>query len=250
MISLSSGNSRNNPLPFTSMNCLSFLRDQGRKADFFLQDNQLHPLCLYANELLKWSAKMNLVAQGDLQSLLADHFLDSLCLYSFVVDSCSSLLDVGTGAGFPGLVLGAVCPDVQITLVEPRAKRVSFLRHVIRTLKLSNIKIIPERLQQGMDIGYFDGITSRAFAELAIFLPLVEPYLAENGWVFCLKGPKGEQEFIKFTQENLQSVLQLRQKVKAAYPFGDHGRCVMIFSKEVLNSGNRLVKKVEIAVND
>ena len=214
-----------------SVNALQFLQDECEKANFALDGQQLKLLCTYAEELEKWSKKMNLVAKGDRQSILADHVLDSLCLYSYIHGSCRSLLDVGTGAGLPGLVLGAVCPDMQVTLVEPRAKRVSFLRHIVRTLKLGNIQIVPERLEKGMDLGLFTGATSRAFAELALFLPLVEEYLATDGVIYCMKGPKGKQEFAKFQKENPESVLHLHQKVKASYPLGDHGRCLMIFKK-------------------
>ncbi|MDA3972147.1 MAG: 16S rRNA (guanine(527)-N(7))-methyltransferase RsmG, partial [Desulfobulbaceae bacterium] len=210
---------------------LHFLQDECHQAGLPLNPVQLDALCLYAEELAKWSKKMNLVAKTGMESMLRDHFLDSLCLYPFMDDSCSSLLDVGTGAGFPGLVLGAVCPELEVTLVEPRAKRVSFLRHISRTLKLTNIQIIPTRLQTGMDLGCFDGVTSRAFADLSVFLPLVEEYLADDGAVFCMKGPKGEEEFAKFQQENPESGLRLKQKVKAIYPLGEHGRCLMIFKK-------------------
>jgi 16S rRNA (guanine527-N7)-methyltransferase len=215
------------------MNPLQFLEHECQQAGFALNQEQLQSLCLYGEELAKWSKKMNLVAKGSLEAMLADHFLDSLCLYPFMDAPCRSLLDVGTGAGFPGLVLGAVCPELLVTLVEPREKRVSFLRHIIRTLKLSNITIVPSRLESGMELGCFDAVTSRAFAELAVFLPLVEPYLAEDGAVLCMKGPKGEEEFTKFKQENPWSTLNLTQQVKAAYPLGDHGRCLMIFKKRV-----------------
>lgn len=215
------------------MNGRQFLQDECQKAGFVLTPAQLQPLYRYAEELLKWSKKMNLVTRGDLHTMLSDHVLDSLCLYPLVHNSCNSLLDVGTGAGLPGLILAAVCPSMQVTLVEPRAKRVSFLRHVVRTLKLANIRIIPTRLEPLMDIGQFSGVTSRAFAELALFLPLVEGYLSANGVAYCMKGAKGEEEFAKFKQENPQSSLRFKEKVKAAYPLGDHGRCLMMFVKEV-----------------
>lgn len=214
------------------MDSLSFLQKECQQAGFALDELQLKLLCRYSDELLKWSKKMNLVTRGDLQTMLTDHVLDSLCLYPLIHGKCQTLLDVGTGAGLPGLVLGAVCPETQVALVEPRAKRVSFLRHIVRTLKLANITIIPERLEPNMDLGGFNTATSRAFAELALFLPLVEPYLADGGEVLCMKGPKGEEEFRKFQKENPETTLQLKEKQKAAYPLGDHGRCLMIFKKD------------------
>lgn len=214
------------------MSELDFLQNECAKAGFALDDAGLRLVYRYAEELLKWSRKMNLVTKGDLQTMLRDHVLDSLCLYPFLRGRCDSLLDVGTGAGLPGLVMGAVCPDMAVTLVEPRAKRVSFLRHVVRSLKLTNITIIPKRLEPGMDLGRFAGATSRAFAELALFLPLVEPYLAGGGLVYCMKGPKGDDEFQKFQKKYPQTALSLQEKIRTAYPLGDHGRCLMIFKKE------------------
>jgi len=214
------------------MNEFDFLKHECTKADFDLNDTGLRLVYRYGEELLKWSKKMNLVTRGDLHVMLRDHVLDSLCLYPFMQGKSESLLDVGTGAGLPGLVLGAVCPELSVTLVEPRAKRVSFLRHIVRSLELGNITIIPTRLEMGMDMGRFNSATSRAFAELSLFLPLVEAYLEPNGVVYCMKGPKGEEEFHKFQKENPESALHLQQTSKAAYPFGDHGRCLMLFKKE------------------
>ena len=85
------------------------------------------------------------------------------------------LLDVGTGAGFPGLVLASVLPEACFTLVEPRQKRVSFLRHVIRTLGLTNTEVVADRIEPFIAKwqGRFTHITSRAVAEPALFLPLI-----------------------------------------------------------------------------
>ena len=85
------------------------------------------------------------------------------------------LLDVGTGAGFPGLVLACVLPEARFTLVEPRQKRVAFLRHLIRTLGLTNTEVVADRIEsQATDWqGRFSHITSRAVAEPLVFLPLI-----------------------------------------------------------------------------
>ena len=136
-------------------------------------------LLVYLAELMKWSRRVNLIARDTPQAQVVEtHFLDSLTLLPFL-DGAGEvhLLDVGSGAGFPGLALACVRPDARFTLCEPRQKRVSFLRHVVRTLGLANVEVVADRVEAQASAwqGRFTHITSRAVAEPAAFLPLVRP---------------------------------------------------------------------------
>ena len=136
-------------------------------------------LLVYLAELMKWSRRVNLIARDTPQAQVVEtHFLDSLTLLPFL-DGAGEvhLLDVGSGAGFPGLALACMRPDARFTLCEPRQKRVSFLRHVVRTLGLANVEVVAERIEAHLADwpGRFTHITSRAVAEPAAFLPLVRP---------------------------------------------------------------------------
>jgi len=136
-------------------------------------------LLVYLAELMKWSRRVNLIARDTPEAQVVEtHFLDSLTLLPFL-DGAGEvhLLDVGSGAGFPGLVLACVRPDARCTLCEPRQKRVSFLRHVVRTLGLKNVEVVAERIEAHLAAwqGRFTHITCRAVAEPAAFLPLVRP---------------------------------------------------------------------------
>ena len=136
-------------------------------------------LLVYLAELMKWSRRVNLIARDTPQAQVVEtHFLDSLTLLPFL-DGAGEvhLLDVGSGAGFPGLALACVRPDARFTLCEPRQKRVSFLRHVVRTLGLAKVEVVAERVEAHLADwpGRFTHITSRAVAEPAAFLPLVRP---------------------------------------------------------------------------
>lgn len=136
-------------------------------------------LLVYLAELMKWSRRVNLIARDTPEAQVVEtHFLDSLTLLPFL-DGAGEvhLLDVGSGAGFPGLALACVRPDARFTLCEPRQKRVSFLRQVVRTLGLANVEVAPERVEAHLADwpGRFTHITSRAVAEPAAFLPLVRP---------------------------------------------------------------------------
>ena len=147
-------------------------------------------LLVYLAELMKWSRRVNLIARDTPEAQVVEtHFLDSLTLLPFL-DGAGEvhLLDVGSGAGFPGLALACVRPDARFTLCEPRQKRVSFLRHVVRTLGLANVEVVAERVEAHLADwpGRFTHITSRAVAEPAAFLPLVRPLLTPAARVLLM----------------------------------------------------------------
>lgn len=148
-------------------------------------------LLLYIRELGKWNRRVNLIARDTSPAQVVElHFLDSLTLLPLLAGHGSPvhLLDVGTGAGFPGLVLAAALPGARFTLVEPRRKRISFLGHVIRTLELANVELVADRLEThaGSWKGRFSHVTGRAVAEPAQFLPLVAPLVAAETRVMLM----------------------------------------------------------------
>ncbi len=145
-----------------------------------LEGDAVDNILLYCRELQKWNKRINLIARNTPpDEILEKHFLDSLTLLP-VIDqyggTSATLLDVGTGAGFPGLVLAAAMRNLQVTLVESRQKRVSFLRHIIRTLQLVNVKVIADRLEHTDNLAgeNFFFITSRAVADAGRFLAMIE----------------------------------------------------------------------------
>ncbi len=145
-----------------------------------LEEESVDDILLYCRELTKWNKRINLIARNTPPTeILEKHFLDSLTLLP-VIDlyggRSATLLDVGTGAGFPGLVLAAARSELQVTLVESRQKRVSFLRHVIRTLQLANVTVIADRLEHADNLAgqHFTFITSRAVADAGRFLAMVK----------------------------------------------------------------------------
>lgn len=162
------------------MSSRDYLRQGLSQLAIQLPDERLDNLLLYCRELQKWSRRINLIAKGnDEEHILEIHFIDALTLLPVLsADSAHpvNLLDVGSGAGFPGLVLAAVLPDYRFTLVEPRKKRVSFLRHIIRTLGLENVAVHDDRVEdlQLPTVGEFSHITGRAVADPERFLHLIE----------------------------------------------------------------------------
>lgn len=149
------------------------------RLDISISSAAVDNLLLYCQELQKWNRKINLIARDTAAAEIVEkHFLDSLALLPLLRKHGrlgANLLDVGSGAGFPGLVLAAAVPELRVTLLEPRQKRTAFLRHIVRTLGLSNVQVREERLEPSQPLPeQFTFITSRAVAAPEIFLPLIE----------------------------------------------------------------------------
>lgn len=156
----------------------SLLREGAGRLGLDLDDKTVERLLVYLAELMKWSRRINLIARDTPEAqAIENHFLDSLTLLPLLQNAGAHLLDVGTGGGFPGLVLACALPEVRFTLVEPRQKRVVFLRHVIRTLGLTNVTVVEDRIEPHLAAwqGRFSHIASRAVAEPGLFLPLIRP---------------------------------------------------------------------------
>ncbi len=197
-------------------------------------------LVRYCGELLRWSAKINLVAKAELREIWETHFLDSLTLLRVLPPPGSPqppLLDIGTGAGFPGLALKAARPELPVILVEPRLKRVSFLRHVIRTLGLKDIEVLCGHLEKNS--AQVDGqilsvsiITSRAFTNIGEFLLHTGAVNPVGGQVICMKGPRAEEELAAWRLAQPDSPYRLQEIVALTLPFSGKIRNLVIFNKE------------------
>jgi len=139
----------------------------------------------YREELLRWSARMNLTALRSAEAIVRDGFLDSLACATLIGSDAGRVLDLGSGAGFPGIPLALVRPAVAFTLVEASRKKTSFLRHIVRALGLGNAEVVLGRAEAlGADAALaaaFDLGLARAVAPPAEQARLVRPYLAPEG---------------------------------------------------------------------
>jgi 16S rRNA (guanine527-N7)-methyltransferase len=193
-------------------------------------------LFVYFTELVRWNRKINLIAKGTAEEeILGNHFLDSLTLLPLLGTSeYTHLLDVGSGAGFPGLVCKAARPEMAVTLLEPRLKRVSFLRHVIRTLNLSEASVLVARVEDEIllpSTPVFTHITSRAVTDIGQFLEMVSRLCDQGTTVICMKGPRWREELAamqKLTPAiSLQHVLTREREL----PFSGASRALLTFSR-------------------
>ncbi len=148
------------------------------------------PLDLLAAELLRWNRRINLTGYRSPEEVRVGLFLDALALLPHLVGD--SLLDIGSGAGFPGLVLALARPELAVTLLEPRAKRVSFQKQAIRSLSLVNVRAVQGRAGDGPDAALpgevFSTVTVKAVGSLADSLALARPYLAPGGRILLPRG--------------------------------------------------------------
>ncbi len=156
-----------------------------------LSKNQVSAFTSYYRELDRWNQKINLISAHDAKEIAIKHFLDSI-LYGQAMEPrrSVSLLDVGSGAGFPGLPLKIIAPELHVTLLEPNEKKTSFLRHIVGTLDLHNVSVVSKSLHDfsrwGTHHGRFSYLTTRAVAADEI-LPFSAVLLNEQGRViFCL----------------------------------------------------------------
>ncbi len=176
------------------MNNRQLLQDGAAQLGVKLEQNQVDNLIVFFEELKKWSRRINLIARdtGD-KEIIENHFLDSLSVLSILKKEKGTLLDVGTGAGFPGLVLAVVEPERTFILVEPRKKRVSFLNHIVRRLQLGNVVVLAERIEDCFDHEQCQQvalITSRAVASPALFLPMIQRFLEKGAKVILMVAKK------------------------------------------------------------
>ena len=173
------------------------LNDLGLDLEESIQDR----LLAYLDLIAKWTRVYNLTAVRDAQEMLSHHLLDSLAVIAPLrremanlqraVDS-RSLLDVGSGAGVPGVVIAIVFPEVQVTCVDTVAKKAAFIQQVAVSLKLPNLKGLHARVESLTQP--FDVICSRAFASLLDFTQWSRSALAEDGIWLAMKGKHPEQE--------------------------------------------------------
>jgi 16S rRNA (guanine527-N7)-methyltransferase len=199
-----------------------------------LADEQVAALVRYCLELSRWNRKVNLIAKNtSLPDIIDKHFLDSLTLIP-VLDKLlpegGSLLDVGSGAGFPGLVAKIARPHWRITLLEPRERRVVFLRHIIRTLVLTEIIVEPSRIEEGRLPGGYQIITGRAVADVVSFLAMIEGLIAPETHVVCMQGEGGRQGLKQGDRVGAFACVGVET---ARLPFSRAQRFLLLFRRKV-----------------
>jgi 16S rRNA (guanine527-N7)-methyltransferase len=207
-----------------------------RQLGLHLTRSQLTALSLYERELVDWNMRFNLTAIRDPQEIYIKHFLDSLtCLQAMGEKSYGRLIDVGTGAGFPGIPLKIVHPKLQLTLVESVGKKAEFCRHVVNILNLQAVEVVQERAESlGQNPAYrehYDWAVARAVAILPVLAEYLLPLVRVGGSMLAMKGESGPAE--AHSAEHAIKVLggHLRQLLPVTLPGVAEERYIIIIDK-------------------
>jgi len=204
-----------------------------KKLNIEVTDEMLKKLDIYADFLLEYNQHTNLTAIKTKEEIYLKHFLDSLTIVKIMDNHNATLLDVGTGAGFPGLVLAIIFPNLQVTLLDSNNKKITFLKECIKKLNLKNVTIIYSRAEdftkENREI--YDYVTSRAVAELRILLELNIPSVKVGGAFLAMKGYAEEE--LKNAQSTLKKLNgKIIQREEFELPYNVGHRTLLKIRKE------------------
>ena len=190
-----------------------------------LDDARLDTLAFHGAELIKWNKKFNITAITEPREVAVKHFVDALALVPYVPRN-TTVIDVGSGGGFPGLPLKICRPDVHVVMVDASRKKISFINHVIRMSGLTHAQGIHSRVEDlAKDpafSGRFDVVVSRAFTALGRFVDLALPLLSDAGTVIAMKGKLSHGELDSLGSSDVQVDVH-----RYHLPFGDHQRSIV-----------------------
>lgn len=211
------------------------IKEYAKEIDILLNQEQINQFYLYMQILLEWNEKINLTAITKPEEIILKHFVDSITIAKYL-KSNAKIIDVGTGAGFPGIPLKIIRQDIEVTLLDSLNKRVNFLNEVIEKLALPKIQAIHSRAEEaGKSKKYrenFDIATSRAVANLSTLAEYLLPFVKQGGQVIAMKGATIEEEL----EASQKAIKVLGGKIKKidtfCLPKSDIDRNVIILQKE------------------
>ena len=221
-----------------NINFEKMLFEEAKKNNIILDNDQINKFIKYKELLKEWNNKINLTAITEDKQILMKHFIDSLEVVKYI-NKNSNVIDVGTGAGFPGIVIAIYFKgDIKITLMDALNKRIDFLEEVIKELNLLNIEIVHARAEEfGQKEKYresYDYSVSRAVAPLNILLEFDIPFIKVGGKCLLLKGTKLNEEI----QKSNKALEKVNSKITNIYKYNyildgeEYNRNIVEITKE------------------
>lgn len=217
------------------MDIKKILIDGCKQINVNLEETQANSILKYKDLLLEWNQNVNLTAITEEKEVIIKHFIDSLTILNFINISDKKIIDIGTGAGFPGLPLKIVEPSIKITLLDSLNKRINVLKEIIKQLNIDHVNLIHGRAEDyGIIKDYrekFDICTSRAVANLAVLCEYSLPFVKVGGTFIGLKGPQLGEELNQ--AQNAITVLggQIERIEKIQLPFTDITHSIIFVKK-------------------
>ncbi len=210
---------------------VDFMNKYNSKYNINISAESINQLYIYMKNLLEWNKVMNLTAITDEEDVIVKHFIDSLYVRRFIEGTKG--IDIGSGAGFPGIPLKVSDKELEMILVDSVNKKVNFMNDSISKLDLKNIEAIHARAEElGQDNKYrekFDFAISRAVANMSTLVEYLLPLVKVGGKVYCLKGPNVEEELN--VAKNAIRILGGKVEEVKTFSIENNERCLVIISK-------------------
>ena len=199
---------------------ITTLIQECKKQNIELDESKAQALKKYKELLVEWNEKMNLTAITEDYEVIVKHFVDCLeCTH--LITNEKKIIDVGTGAGFPGMPLAIYYPQIEFTLLDGLNKRLIFLEEVVNKLGLKNVKIVHARAEEAARneeyFESFDAVVSRAVANLPVLLEYTSPYVKVNGKCIVMKGDNAKEELD--LAKNAMNILKLKNIKEKEYKY-------------------------------
>lgn len=199
-----------------------------------LSARQVEQFFIYINELIRWNKKINLSGITDTDSIITKHFVDSLTVCRYLRQD-STLLDIGTGGGFPGIPLAIADSSYCVHMLDSRSKRVYFVRNVIRKLGLENAFVFEGRAEDKSNRikrCFYDFTVFRAYSDITTILETTLDYIRSGGCVIIMKGAKGITELESARDQIDSSVIEIEDVAEIILPYSGIKRVLIKFKKK------------------
>lgn len=209
-----------------------FIKNEAEKNNINLSEKEVESFYLYMRNLIEWNQKINLTAIKEEKEIVVKHFIDSIVIKDEIEGN--KMLDLGSGAGFPGIPLKIVNNDLEVTLLDAVNKKVNFMNDTIEKINLKNIVAIHGRAEDfAHDEKYrekYDIVVSRAVSNMTTLVEYMLPFLKNGGKCICLKGPDVDNEL-----ENAKNAIRIlggKIEKKIDYNLNGNGRSLIVILKE------------------
>lgn len=215
------------------------------KLGIVVTEEKLNKLETYANFLLDYNTHTNLTAIRNKEEVYLKHFYDSLTLTKIIdLNKEETLLDIGSGAGFPGMVLKIFFPNLKVTLIDSNNKKTKFLESLKEILSVDNIEVINTRIEAITPryLNYFDVVTARAVTNMPVLTELAMPLVKQNKYFIAMKGSNEEEiESGKFAIEKMHGVIEMI----STFELFDAGTRNLIKVKKIKNTELKNLRKYD-----